>query len=94
MLLRSEHQNFRFVSQRSEIISIFLLGYSVFVKTFQAFERLGKRQMAEALEVWKFLDYLMHYNTNVEYSALMQRQTITKSLQLVLIVACLASTGQ
>lgn len=74
--------------------AFFYLDIVFFVKTFQAFERLSKRQMAEALEVWKFLDYLMHYNTNVEYSALMQRQTITKSLQLVLIVACLASTGQ
>lgn len=45
-------------------------------------------------EVWTFLDYAMHRNADVGDSALMHRQSIIGSLQLMLIDDCLASAGQ
>ena len=33
----------------------FYMDIVFFVKTFQVFEQLGKRQMADSLEVWRFL---------------------------------------
>ena len=44
-------------------------------------------------EVWKRLDWKMRHDTEVEDSALMQRQSIIQSLQLMLIYECLDSAG-
>ena len=44
--------------------------------------------------MWTFLDDMMHRDADVNDSVLMQRQSIIESLQLMLIVDCLASAGQ
>lgn len=74
-------------------------GCTVFqlVRQFLMLQKMGdiRQRVLEPnnylLEVWTFLDYRIHRNADVEDSVLMPRRSIIESLQLMLIVYCLAS---
>lgn len=58
-------------------------------ETLKCLDLLKNTKVAWNLELWKFLNYKMHYHADVEdYTS---RQNIIKSLQLMLTIDCPAS---